>query len=63
MTARLRRGVLYALLFWLLLAGFIALDWRRATPHNRFAEPPPWAVNQAPGTIGAHCAAAPARKK
>jgi hypothetical protein len=54
---RLDRTTLLALSFWLALAAFIALDWVRATPHNRFDEPPPWALRQ-PAVEGAgHCAA------
>lgn len=51
------RTAAVALAFWLALAAFIAIDWVRATPHNRFAEPPPWALRQ-PAVEGAgHCAA------
>lgn len=57
-----RRARRWALAFWVLLAAGIAADWAASRPHNRFAEPPPWAINQAPGNIGAHCASAPARK-
>ena len=52
-----RRAAALALAFWLALAAFIVLDWWRATPHNRFDEPPPWALRQ-PAVEGAgHCAA------
>jgi hypothetical protein len=58
MSAVLNRTTVFALLFWGLLAGFIALDWMRATPHNRFDEPPPWALGQpAQDDGGAHCSA------
>jgi hypothetical protein len=53
----MKRSTAFALTFWALLTGFIALDWVRATPHNRFDEPPPWALRQ-PAVEGAgHCAA------
>ena len=58
-----RRGLRYALAFWLAVAAFIAFDWWAGTPHNRFAEPPPWALGQPAENTGAHCAAAPAIKK
>jgi len=52
-----RRASAFALAFWLALAGFIVFDWMRSPPHNRFAEPPPWALRQ-PAVEGAgHCAA------
>jgi hypothetical protein len=53
----MKRSTAFALSFWALLTGFIALDWVRATPQNRFDEPPPWALRQ-PAVEGAgHCAA------
>ncbi len=52
-----RRATLFALVFWTLIAGFVLLDWARARPHNRFEEPPPWALNQPAGDTGGHCAA------
>jgi hypothetical protein len=52
-----RRALIFALAFWAALAGFIALDWTRSAPHNRFDEPPPWAMGQEPGEGGGHCAA------
>ena len=33
-------------IFLALLAAFVTADWKRATPHDRFAEPPPWALGQ-----------------
>jgi hypothetical protein len=38
-------------------AGFIALDWVRAQPHNRFDEPPPWQFGQEKLEGAGHCAA------
>lgn len=52
-----RRALLFAGVFWALLAGFVALDWVRAAPHDRFGEPPPWALGQAPVEGAGHCAA------
>jgi hypothetical protein len=58
MSGVLDRATVFAILFWGLLAGFIAFDWHRALPHNRFDEPPPWALGQPAGDdAGAHCAA------
>jgi predicted membrane metal-binding protein len=55
--SRLERKAAFALSFWLSLLAFIALDWQAARPHNRFEEPPPWALRQ-PAVEGAgHCAA------
>jgi hypothetical protein len=59
MTNRTRRTVVFALVFWLALLAFVGWDARRVL-HDRFAEPPPWAIGQAPGETGAHCSAAPA---
>jgi hypothetical protein len=58
-----KRTLRYALLFWLAALALVALDWLTSRPHNRFAEPPPWALGQAAQQTGAHCAAAPALKK
>lgn len=52
-----RRALLFALAFWTLLAGFVALDWVRAAAHDRFGEPPPWALGQEPVEGAGHCAA------
>jgi hypothetical protein len=54
---RFDRTTLLALSFWLALTAFIALDWVRASPHNRFDEPPPWALRQPPVEGVGHCAA------
>jgi len=54
---RTDRSTAFALSFWFGLAAFVALDWQRSEPHNRFDEPPPWALRQ-PAVEGAgHCAA------
>lgn len=53
----MKRTTVFALAFWAALAGFIALDWSRTTPHNRFNEPPPWALGQPPVDGAGHCAA------
>jgi hypothetical protein len=63
MSTPVRRTLRYALLFWLGGLALLALDWRTSRPHDRFAEPPPWAIGQAARHTGAHCAAAPALKK
>lgn len=51
----MRRKIGFALAFWLLLAGFIALDWSRSP--RRATEPPPWALGQPAGDASGHCAA------
>lgn len=54
----MERPTVFALAFWGLLAAFVVFDWLHATPHNRFAEPPPWALDQPPADDGgAHCSA------
>jgi hypothetical protein len=50
-------------IFVVLLAAFVAADWMRATPHNRFAEPPPWALGQERIEGAGHCSGAPAPAK
>ena len=52
-----RRTLAFALAFWAAAAGFIALDWSRASPHNRFNEPPPWQLGQEKVEGAGHCAA------
>ena len=52
-----RRTLVFAVVFWALAAGFIALDWARSSPHDRFAEPPPWQLGQEKVEGGGHCAA------
>ena len=41
----MRRAIAFAFVFWAALAGFVAIDWQRSTPHNRFNEPLPWQRN------------------
>ncbi|MEP6608099.1 MAG: hypothetical protein ABJA83_05410 [Burkholderiaceae bacterium] len=53
----LARVATFAAIFWIAAFGFIALDWFRANPHNRFDEPPPWQVGQDKVEGGGHCAA------
>ncbi len=36
----------FVVTFWTIAFAFVALDWSRATPHNRFDEPPPWQLGQ-----------------
>ncbi|MBC8119799.1 MAG: hypothetical protein H7X75_09530 [Burkholderiaceae bacterium] len=43
--------------FWTAAFAFIALDWSRATPHDRFDEPPPWQLGQDKIEGTGHCAA------
>ena len=52
-----RRALTFALVFWVGAAAFIGFDWTRATPHNRFAEPPPWQLGQEKVEGAGHCAA------
>lgn len=52
-----RRTLVFAIAFWAAAAGFIAVDWSRANPHNRFDEPPPWQLGQEKVEGGGHCAA------
>jgi hypothetical protein len=52
-----RRTFVFALTFWISAFAFIAIDWSRATPHNRFDEPPPWQLGQDKVDGLGHCAA------
>ncbi|MGZ8274512.1 MAG: hypothetical protein ACXWUM_11410 [Burkholderiaceae bacterium] len=52
-----RRTLAFAIAFWVASVGFVALDWARATPHNRFDEPPPWQLGQEKVEGSGHCAA------
>jgi len=52
-----RRTLAFAITFWLAAVGFIAVDWTRAQPHNRFDEPPPWQFGQEKVEGTGHCAA------
>lgn len=46
----------FAALFWVAAVSFIALDWSRATAHNRFREAPPWQFGQEKVEGAGHCA-------
>lgn len=48
-----------AVVFFALLAGFLAIDWWQSRAHDRFAEPPPWAIGQEKIDFGAHCTSVP----
>lgn len=52
-----RRTLAFAVVFWVAFGGFVAFDWSRAAPHNRFAEPPPWQIGQTKVDGAGHCAA------
>jgi hypothetical protein len=52
-----RRTTLFALSFWAAAVSFIAIDWQRSEPHNRFDEPPPWQLGQERTGEAGHCAA------
>ena len=53
----MKRTWLFAAAFWLAAVAFIAFDWVRAEPHNRFDEPPPWQLYQEKVEGAGHCAA------
>lgn len=53
----MKRTFAFAVIFWSLAAGFIALDWARSGEHNRFHEPPPWQLGQEKVEGAGHCAA------
>ncbi|GIL03588.1 MAG: hypothetical protein L6Q72_04930 [Burkholderiaceae bacterium] len=54
------RRVVWIALFWTLLLGLVALDYVKArAPHDRFAEPPPWALGHEASGRGGHCSSAP----
>ncbi|MBA2412131.1 MAG: hypothetical protein H0V63_04810 [Burkholderiaceae bacterium] len=59
---KLRRATVFALSFWSAAFAFIVVDWSRATPHNRFDEPPPWQLGQEKIEGAGHCAAPLAAK-
>ncbi|MDQ3187791.1 MAG: hypothetical protein M3Q28_02665 [Pseudomonadota bacterium] len=59
---KLRRATVFALSFWSVAFAFIVVDWSRATPHNRFDEPPPWQLGQEKIEGAGHCAAPLAAK-
>ena len=54
---KLRRATVFALSFWSAALAFIVIDWSRATPHDRFDEPPPWQLGQEKIEGAGHCAA------
>ncbi len=54
---KLTRTAVFAMTFWGFAAAFVAFDWARATPHNRFDEPPPWQLGQDKIEGAGHCAA------
>jgi len=47
----------FASIFWVAAFAFVAIDWSRADPHNRFDEPPPWQLGQEKVEGAGHCAA------
>jgi hypothetical protein len=54
------RRVVWIALSWALLLGFVAFDYVKArAPHDRYAEPPPWAIGYEASGRGGHCASAP----
>ncbi len=57
MKLAITRTSFFAATFWIAGLAFIAIDWSRATPHDRFAEPPPWQLGQEKTDGAAHCAA------
>ena len=52
----MKRTTGFAVLFWTAAFVFVALDWARSTPHNRFDEPPPWQLGQEKVDGAGHCA-------
>ena len=54
---KLTRTAIFAITFWATAFAFVAIDWSRATPHNRFDEPPPWQLGQEKVEGAGHCAA------
>lgn len=53
---KLTRTAIFALTFWASAFAFMAVDWMRAAPHNRFDEPPPWQLGQDKVSGSGHCA-------
>ena len=53
---KLPRAVVFAITFWASALALITIDWVRATPHNRFDEPPPWQLGQDKVDGAGHCA-------
>ena len=54
---KLTRTAIFAATFWAAALAFVAIDWSRAAPHNRFDEPPPWQLGQDKVEGASHCAA------
>ncbi len=54
------KRVWWSTFFFGLLAAFLVADFLWSEPHDRFKEPPPWAIGQEKGEGGAHCSAVPA---
>ncbi len=52
-----RSAWVFAVVFWALTAGLLALDWRTSEPHNRFDEPLPWQIGHEKTGEAGHCAA------
>lgn len=51
------RPLVFAAIFWALAGALLTLDWRGATPHNRFDEPLPWQLGHEKSGESGHCAA------
>jgi|GEM_PF-1051083 hypothetical protein len=54
-----RRSSWLIALFWAAVLALLVLDWHAATPHDRFAEPPPLALGNGPAADAGHCSLAP----
>ena len=52
----MKRTTWFAVTFCTAAAAFVAVDWSRATPHNRFDEPSPWQLGQDKVEGAGHCA-------
>ena len=54
------RRVVWIALFWAALLGLVVFDYvGTRAQHDRFAEPPAWALGHEPGGRTGHCSAAP----
>lgn len=51
------RALAFAAIFWTAFLSFIAIDWSRSSPHNRFEEPLPWQLGHEKTGDTGHCAA------
>lgn len=56
LSMKLARTAIFAYTFWAVAFAFIAVDWSRAAPHDRFDEPPPWQLGQDKVEGAGHCA-------